>query len=76
MNQELANVIKIYSTGTHKELSNCLIGKSKDTLINFFFLDKKNYFVLGCPYKFIRTKIWLKQKQFQIYYQKENVKSG
>lgn len=33
MNQELANVIKIYSTGTHKELSNCLIGKSKDTLI-------------------------------------------
>ena len=33
MNQELANVIKIYSTGTHKELSNYLIGKSKDTLI-------------------------------------------
>ena len=33
MNQELANVIKIYSTGTHKELNNYLIGKSKDTLI-------------------------------------------
>jgi len=33
MNQELANVIKIYSTGTHKQLSNYLIGKSKDTLI-------------------------------------------
>jgi len=33
MNQELANVIKIYSTGTHSELSNYLIGKSKDTLI-------------------------------------------
>lgn len=33
MNQELANVIKIYSTGTHRELSNYLIGKSKDTLI-------------------------------------------
>ncbi len=33
MNQELASVIKIYSTGTHKELSNYLIGKSKDTLI-------------------------------------------
>lgn len=33
MNQELANVIKIYSTGTHKELSSYLIGKSKDTLI-------------------------------------------
>ena len=33
MNQELANVIKIYSTGSHQELSNYLIGKSKDTLI-------------------------------------------
>lgn len=33
MNQELANVIKIYSTGAHQELSNYLIGKSKDTLI-------------------------------------------
>lgn len=33
MNQELANVIKIYSTGTHKQLSEYLIGKSKDTLI-------------------------------------------
>jgi len=33
MNQELANVIKIYTTGTHQELNNYLIGKSKDTLI-------------------------------------------
>lgn len=33
MNQELSEVIKIYSTGTHQELSNYLIGKSKDTLI-------------------------------------------
>ncbi len=33
MNQELANVIKIYSTGAHQELSSYLIGKSKDTLI-------------------------------------------
>ncbi len=33
MNQELANVIKIYSIGTHVELSSYLIGKSKDTLI-------------------------------------------
>ena len=33
MNQELANVVKIYSTGTHRELSNYLIGKSKDTII-------------------------------------------
>jgi len=33
MNQELANIIKIYSTGKHQELSEYLIGKSKDTLI-------------------------------------------
>lgn len=33
MNQELANVIKIYSTGTHQELSSYLVGRSKDTLI-------------------------------------------
>ncbi|MBI4721980.1 MAG: hypothetical protein HY769_03110 [Candidatus Stahlbacteria bacterium] len=33
MNQELANVIKIYATGEHIELSKYLIGKSKDTLI-------------------------------------------
>lgn len=33
MNQELANVVKIYSTGTHQELSSYLIGKSKDTII-------------------------------------------
>lgn len=33
MNQELANVVKIYSTGTHQELSGYLIGKSKDTII-------------------------------------------
>jgi len=34
MNQELANVIKIYSTGSHQELNNYLLGKSKDTLIS------------------------------------------
>lgn len=33
MNQELANVIKIYSIGSHQELSSYLVGKSKDTLI-------------------------------------------
>lgn len=33
MNQELSEVIKIYSTGTHQELSSYLIGKSKDTII-------------------------------------------
>lgn len=33
MNQELANVIKIYTTGTHQQLSSYLVGKSKDTLI-------------------------------------------
>jgi len=33
MNQELNQIIKIYSTGTHQELSNYLVGKSKDTLI-------------------------------------------
>jgi hypothetical protein len=33
MNQELANIIKIYSTGSHQELSSYLLGKSKDTLI-------------------------------------------
>ncbi len=33
MNQELANVVKIYSTGTHQELSSYFIGKSKDTII-------------------------------------------
>jgi len=33
MNQELANIIKIYSIGSHKELSSYLLGKSKDTLI-------------------------------------------
>jgi len=33
MNQELANVIKIYSIGTHKELGEYLLGKSKDNLI-------------------------------------------
>lgn len=33
MNQELAKFITIYTKGTHKELSNYLIGKSKDTLI-------------------------------------------
>ncbi len=34
MNRELADVVKIYSTGTHKELHDCLLGKSKDTLIS------------------------------------------
>lgn len=29
MNQELANVIKLYSTRSHEELSGYLIGKSK-----------------------------------------------
>jgi len=33
MNQELVNVIKIYSTGAHSDLSSYLVGKSKDTLI-------------------------------------------
>ena len=33
MNQELSHIVKVYSTGSHKELSNYLIGKSKDTLI-------------------------------------------
>lgn len=33
MNEELANVIKTYSTGSHVELNNYLIGKSKDTII-------------------------------------------
>lgn len=33
MNQGLANVIKIYSAGSHSELSNYLVEKSKDTLI-------------------------------------------
>ncbi len=33
MNQELSNVIKIYSIGTHQELNSYLLGKSKDTLM-------------------------------------------
>ena len=33
MNQELANIIKIYTTGTHQQLSSYLLGRSKDTLI-------------------------------------------
>ncbi len=33
MNKELVEIIKLYSTGTHGELSSYLIGKSKDTLI-------------------------------------------
>jgi hypothetical protein len=33
MNKELDYVIKTYSIGTHKELNEYLIGKSKDTLI-------------------------------------------
>ena len=34
MNRELADIVKIYSTGTHEELHSCLLGKSKDTLIS------------------------------------------
>jgi len=33
MNQELAKALEIYSTESHKESSNYLLGKSKDTLI-------------------------------------------
>lgn len=33
MNKELAEILKLYSAGTHEELSSYLIGKSKDTLI-------------------------------------------
>ncbi len=33
MNQELANIIKIYATESHNKLIDYLIGKSKDTLI-------------------------------------------
>jgi len=33
MNQELSNIIKIYSIGSHIELNTYLLGKSKDTLI-------------------------------------------
>jgi hypothetical protein len=33
MNQELANVLKLYTTKPHKELNGYLIGKSKDNLI-------------------------------------------
>ena len=36
MNQDLSNIIRIYSTGTHTELNNYLLGKSKDTLIGMF----------------------------------------
>ncbi|MFC1874608.1 hypothetical protein ACFLY3_00400 [Chloroflexota bacterium] len=33
MNQELANVLKLYTTKPHKELNDYLIGKSKDNII-------------------------------------------
>lgn len=33
MNQELVNAVKIYTTGSHQELSSYLLGKSKDTLL-------------------------------------------
>lgn len=33
MNKELPDILKLYSTGTHEDLSAYLIGKSKDTLI-------------------------------------------
>lgn len=52
MNQELTNVIKIYSTGSHQELSNYLIGKPKDTLIGIlvdlltlYINDKNSYMI-------------------------------
>ncbi len=32
MNKELVEILKLYSIGTHGELSSYLIGKSKDTL--------------------------------------------
>src|SRR3989338_1093284 len=43
MNQELSNIIKIYSTGSHVELNNCLLGKSKDTLIGILIDLLKMY---------------------------------
>lgn len=33
MNKELVEILKLYSTGTHGELSSYLVGKSKDTLV-------------------------------------------
>ncbi|MCD6321865.1 MAG: hypothetical protein J7L77_02450, partial [Clostridiales bacterium] len=33
MNKELPEVLKLYSTETHQDLSSYLAGKSKDTLI-------------------------------------------
>jgi hypothetical protein len=36
MNQELANVLTLYTTKSHRELNECLIGKSKDNLIGIF----------------------------------------
>jgi len=33
MNKELPDILKLYSTGKHEDLSTYLIGKSKDTLI-------------------------------------------
>jgi len=33
MNKELQEILKLYSTGTHQEVSSYVIGKSKDTLI-------------------------------------------
>ncbi len=33
MNKELAEILNLYSTGTHGELSSYLVCKSKDTLI-------------------------------------------
>jgi len=36
MNNELYEIIKIYATGTHKELSSLLLDKSKDQLISLF----------------------------------------
>ncbi len=38
MNQELVNVIKIYSMGPHQKLNNYLIGKSKDNIIGILLI--------------------------------------
>ena len=78
MNQELVNVVKIYSTGTHQELSSYLIGNGKLVYIlsNFYiFLSTKLIAQHTIYLQLKRATIWLK-KQFQTYCQRENVKSG
>jgi len=48
MNKELVEILKLYSIGTHGELSSYLIGKSKDTLSGILvdlitmYIDDKN----------------------------------